>query len=144
MLLHMNFITTEFQKKEQDNRSKGQGNKHGLEEQVQLREGDTKIEKKKSKFVLNKVCVKAHIRGLFDTSGNRYTNCITRHANEVDLSPARYLRMGRQDGVEGSRRKEVCVLRIDLMYVSYLMYFYYLLIYVLSLGSCRICFCTSA
>ena len=29
-LLYMDFITTEFQKKEQDNRSKGQGKKCGL------------------------------------------------------------------------------------------------------------------
>ena len=30
----MDFITTQFQKKVQDNRSKGQGKKCGLEEQV--------------------------------------------------------------------------------------------------------------
>ena len=44
--------------------------------------------------------------------------------------------MWRQDGVKGIRHKEVCVLRIGLMYVYYSMYFYYLLlfvIYVLSL-----------
>ena len=44
--------------------------------------------------------------------------------------------MGRQDGVKEIRHKEVCVLRIGLIHVYYLMYFYYLLlfgIHVLSL-----------
>ena len=35
-LLQMDFITTEFQKKEQDNRNKGQGKKHSLDEGIQL------------------------------------------------------------------------------------------------------------
>ena len=39
--------------------------------------------------------------------------------------------MGRQDGVEWIRHQEVCVLRIGLMHVSYLMYFYHLLYYVI-------------
>ena len=39
-LLHVDFITSEFQKKEQDNRSKGQGKKYGLDERMQLREGE--------------------------------------------------------------------------------------------------------
>ena len=39
-LLHMDFITTEFQQKEEDNRSKGQGKKHGLDERIQLRGGE--------------------------------------------------------------------------------------------------------
>ena len=34
-LLHMDFITTKFQKKEQDNRSKGQEKKRGLDERMQ-------------------------------------------------------------------------------------------------------------
>ena len=44
--------------------------------------------------------------------------------------------MGRWDDVKGIRHKEVCVLRIGLMYMYHSMYFYYLLlfiIYVLSL-----------
>ena len=39
--------------------------------------------------------------------------------------------MGYQDGVAGIRHKEVCVLRIGLMHVSYSMYFYYLLLFVI-------------
>ena len=39
--------------------------------------------------------------------------------------------MGRQDGVKGIRHKEVCVLRIGLMHVYYLMYFHYLLLFVI-------------
>ena len=39
--------------------------------------------------------------------------------------------MGRQDGVKEIRHKEVCVLRIGLMHVYYLMYFYYLLLFVI-------------
>ena len=46
-LLHMDFITTEFQKKEQDNKSKGQGKKRGLDERMQLRGGESGSEKKK-------------------------------------------------------------------------------------------------
>ena len=39
--------------------------------------------------------------------------------------------MERQDGVKGIRHKEVCVLRIGLMPVYYLMYFYYLVLFVI-------------
>ena len=39
--------------------------------------------------------------------------------------------MGHQDGVKTIRHKEVCVLSIGLMYVSYSMYFYYLLFFVI-------------
>ena len=39
--------------------------------------------------------------------------------------------MGRQDGVKEIWHKEVCVLRIGLMHVSYSMYFYYLLLFVI-------------
>ena len=48
--------------------------------------------------------------------------------------------MRRQDGVKEIRYKEVCVLRIGLMYIYYLIYFYYLLffvIHVLSLDKLR-------
>ena len=38
--------------------------------------------------------------------------------------------MGRQDGVIGIRHKEVCVHRIGLMHLYYLIYFYYLLLLV--------------
>ena len=54
-LLHMAFITTEFQKKEQDNRSKGQGKKRGLDERIQLREEEAGSEKKKAQFVSKEV-----------------------------------------------------------------------------------------
>ena len=49
-LLHMDFITKEFQKKEQDNRSKGQGKKCSLDERIQLRGRETGTEKKKGEF----------------------------------------------------------------------------------------------
>ena len=39
--------------------------------------------------------------------------------------------MGRQDGVEGIRHKEVCVLRIGLIHVYHSMYFHYLLLFVI-------------
>ena len=38
--------------------------------------------------------------------------------------------MRHQDGVKGIRHKEVCVLKIGLMYVYYSMYFYYLQLFV--------------
>ena len=43
--------------------------------------------------------------------------------------------MGRQDGLKGIRHKEVCVLRMGLMHVSYSMYFYYLLLFVIHVFS---------
>ena len=46
----MDFITTDFQKKEQDNRSKGQGKKGSLDERIQLRGGEAESEKKKHEF----------------------------------------------------------------------------------------------
>ena len=39
--------------------------------------------------------------------------------------------MWRQDGVKGIRHKEVYVLRLGLMHVYYLIYFYYLLLFVI-------------
>ena len=54
-LLHMDFITTKFQKKEQDNRSKGQGKKRGLDERIQLRGEESGSEKKKGEFVPKEV-----------------------------------------------------------------------------------------
>ena len=57
-VLHMDFVTTKFQKKEQDDRSKGQGKKYGLDERIQLRGGESGIEKKKCGFVLKEVCDK--------------------------------------------------------------------------------------
>ena len=51
----MDFITTEFQKKEQDNRSKGQGKNRGLDERIQLRGGESESEKKKGEFVPKEV-----------------------------------------------------------------------------------------
>ena len=50
-LLHMDFITTKFQKKEQDNRSKSQGKKRSLDKRIQLRGGETGSVKKKGDFV---------------------------------------------------------------------------------------------
>ena len=40
--------------------------------------------------------------------------------------------MGCQDGVKGIRHKEVCVLRIGLMYVYHSMYFHYFLLFVIN------------
>ena len=60
-LLHIDFITTEFQKKEQDNRSKGQGKKRGLDERIQLRGGESGSEKKKGEFVTKEVWDKRKI-----------------------------------------------------------------------------------
>ena len=51
----MDFITTEFQKTEEDNRSQGQGKKHGLDERIQLRGGESGSEKKKGEFVPKEV-----------------------------------------------------------------------------------------
>ena len=39
--------------------------------------------------------------------------------------------MGHQDGIKRIRYKEVCVLRVGLMHVYYLIYFYYLLLFVI-------------
>ena len=47
----MDFITTEFQKKEQDKRNKSQEKKRGLDEGIQLRGGESGSEKKQSEFV---------------------------------------------------------------------------------------------
>ena len=54
-LLHMDFFPIEFQKKEQHNRSKDHGKKHGLDERIQLRGGESGNEKKKGKFVPKEV-----------------------------------------------------------------------------------------
>ena len=62
-LLHMDFITTEFQQKEQDNRSKGQGKKRGLDERIQLRGGESGSEKKKGEFAPKEVWEKRKIEG---------------------------------------------------------------------------------
>ena len=62
-ILHMDFITTEFQKKEQDNRSKAQGKKGGLDESIQLRGGELGSEKKKGEFVHEEVWEKRKIEG---------------------------------------------------------------------------------
>ena len=43
--------------------------------------------------------------------------------------------MGHQDNVKGIRHKEVCILRIGLMHVYYSMYFYYLLLFIISVLS---------
>ena len=61
--LHMDFITTEFQKKEQDNRSKCQGMKRRLDERIQLRGGELGSEKKKGEFVTKEVWDKRKIEG---------------------------------------------------------------------------------
>ena len=39
--------------------------------------------------------------------------------------------MGRQDGINRIRHKEVCIFIVALMHVYYCMYFYYLLLFVL-------------
>ena len=54
-LLHMDFITTEYQRKEQDNRSKGQGKKRGLDKRIQLRGEESGSEKKKGECVPKEV-----------------------------------------------------------------------------------------
>ena len=51
----MDFITTKFQKKEQDNKSKSQGKKHGLDKRIELRGGEIGSEKKKGEFVSKEV-----------------------------------------------------------------------------------------
>ena len=53
--MHMDFVNTEVQQEEKDHKRKSQGKKHGLEEQVQVREGDPGSEKKKGGFVLKEV-----------------------------------------------------------------------------------------
>ena len=62
-LLYMDFVTTEFQKNDQDHRSKGQGKKRGLDERMQLRGGESGSEKKKGEFVLPKAWDKRKIEG---------------------------------------------------------------------------------
>ena len=52
--------------------------------------------------------------------------------------------MGHQDAVKGIRHEEVYVLRIGLMHVYYLMYFYYLLLFVNHWISLGIYSCISA
>ena len=59
----MDFITTEFQKKEQDNRSEGQGKKRSLDERIQLSGGESGREKKKGEFVPKEVWDKRKIEG---------------------------------------------------------------------------------
>ena len=50
-LLHVDFITSEFQKKEQDNRTKGQWKEGCLEDRVKLRGGEVRSEKMKSEYI---------------------------------------------------------------------------------------------
>ena len=45
------------------------------------------------------------------------------------------MRIGYQDGIEGVRHKEVCVLRIGPMHVYHSMYFYYLLLFTMQVLS---------
>ena len=54
-LLHVDFIATEFQKKEQDNRSNSQGKKRSLDERIQIRAAESGSEMKKGKFVPKEV-----------------------------------------------------------------------------------------
>ena len=54
-LLHMDFITTEFQTEEKDNRCKAQVKKRGLNERIQLKGGEIGSEKKKVEFVIKEV-----------------------------------------------------------------------------------------
>ena len=56
-LHQIDFISTEFQKKEQDNRSKGQGKKRSLDERMQLRGGESGNEQKKGEFVPMESCI---------------------------------------------------------------------------------------
>ena len=51
----MEFITTELQKKEQDDRSKGQGKTRGQDKRIQLRGGESRSEKKKGEFIPEEV-----------------------------------------------------------------------------------------
>ena len=77
-LLHMDFITTEFQKKEQDNRSKGQGKKPGLDKRIQLRGGESGSEKKKCDFISKEVWDKRKIEGRcmrYGTSNYQARDC---------------------------------------------------------------------
>ena len=53
--LNMDFITTNFQKKEPDNRSQGQGKKLVLDKRIQLKGGELGSEKKNGKFVPKEV-----------------------------------------------------------------------------------------
>ena len=62
-LLHMDLITTEFQKKQQDDRSKGQEKKRDLDERIQLKGRDAGSEKKKGKFVPKEVWDKQNEEG---------------------------------------------------------------------------------
>ena len=71
-LLHMDFITTKFQKKKPDNRSKGQEKKRGLEEQEQLRGGEDGSSKKKYEFVFKEVWDKGKIEARCMKCGRNY------------------------------------------------------------------------
>lgn len=51
----MDFMTDQFPGKEYNNRSKGKGQKPGFKERVHLRGREAGGEKKKRKFVSNKV-----------------------------------------------------------------------------------------
>ena len=54
-LLYMDFITTEFEKKEPHNRNKGQGKKHSIDQRIQVRGGEAGSERKKGEFVHKEV-----------------------------------------------------------------------------------------
>ena len=62
-LLHMDFITSEFQKKEQDNRSKAQEKKHGLNERIWSRAGESGSEKKMGEIVPKEVWDERKVEG---------------------------------------------------------------------------------
>ena len=59
----MDFLITEFQKKEQDNRGMGEGKEGSLDERIQLRGGESGSEKKKGEFVPKEVWDKRKIEG---------------------------------------------------------------------------------
>ena len=59
----MDFVTTKFQKKEQDKRSKDQGKRRSLKETVQLTEGESGSEKKKGELFPKEVWDKHKVEG---------------------------------------------------------------------------------
>ena len=65
----MDFITIEFQKKEQDNRSKGQRKKRSLDKRIQLNAGESGSEEKKGEFVPKEVWDKRKIEESFIKCG---------------------------------------------------------------------------
>ena len=110
-LLHIDFITTEFQNREQDNRSKGWRKKCGLEEGVQVRRKESSGEKKKREFVLKEVCDKRILEGRYMKCGRNNHQARDCKAPSIAKTPLS-LSKANQEPVQKKKKFDIGLLKI--------------------------------